>query len=38
MPAVKGGDHHAASLNFVPLECWEELSIKRAGGTENNEE
>lgn len=37
MPAVKGGDQHAESLNYVPLELWPELSVKRAGGKENSE-
>lgn len=37
MPAVKGGDHHAASLNYVPLEIWADLSVKRAGGKESSE-
>ena len=35
-PAVPGGSARAASLNFVPLHRWEELSVKRAeekGGT-----
>ena len=30
MPDVPGGDEHYASLNFVPLEDWRELSRKRA--------
>lgn len=32
MPDVAGGDEHAASLNYVPLSLWRELSIKRNGG------
>lgn len=32
LPAVPGGSARAASLNFVPLHRWEELSVKRAGG------
>ena len=30
LPGVKGGDDYAASLNFVPLENWKELSVRRA--------
>lgn len=34
MPDVDGGEERYASLNFVPLSLWRELSIKRnAGGT-----
>lgn len=32
LPAVPGGSARAASLNFVPLHRWEELSVKRAEG------
>lgn len=32
LPKVEGGKEHAASLNFVPLSLWRELSIKRNGG------
>ena len=32
MPDVEGGDERYASLNFVPLAVWRELSIKRNGG------
>ena len=32
LPAVPGGSARAASLNFVPLDRWEELSVRRAGG------
>lgn len=32
LPSVPGGDARAASLNYVPLERWEELSVIRAGG------
>jgi phage portal protein BeeE len=31
LPAVPGGKARAASLNFVPLDRWEELSVRRAG-------
>lgn len=31
MPDVEGGDEHQASLNFVPLSDWKELSKARAG-------
>lgn len=31
-PSVPGGDSRAASLNYVPLERWDELSVIRAGG------
>lgn len=30
MPDVEGGDEHQASLNYVPLSVWKELSVKRA--------
>ena len=29
MPAVEGGDEHMASLNYVPLSLWRQLSINR---------
>lgn len=32
LPDVEGGDEHAASLNFVPLSLWRDLSLKRNGG------
>lgn len=32
LPKVPGGSARAASLNFVPLHRWEELSVKRAEG------
>ena len=32
MPDVEGGDERYASLNYVPLSVWRELSIKRNGG------
>ena len=32
MPDVPGGNAHQASLNFVPLELWELLSLLRNGG------
>ena len=31
LPAVDGGDDHYASLNYVPLREWAELSRERAG-------
>ena len=31
LPSVPGGSARAASLNYVPLDRWEELSVKRAG-------
>ena len=31
-PVVEGGDEHMASLNYVPLSVWKELSLKRNGG------
>ena len=30
MPAVPGGDERYASLNYVPLKYWAELSRRRA--------
>ena len=30
MPSIPGGDEHRASLNYVPLSMWPELSQKRA--------
>lgn len=38
LPAVPGGDARAASLNYVPLERWEELSVIRAGGRKEENE
>ena len=35
MPDVEGGDEHKASLNFVPLTTWKDLSVKRNEGGEN---
>lgn len=32
MPDVPGGDRRRASLNYVPLDLWPELSVKRNGG------
>ena len=32
LPDVDGGDERYASLNYVPLSVWRELSIKRNGG------
>lgn len=34
MPRVDGGDERLASLNYVPLSMWAELSMKRNGGTQ----
>ena len=34
MPSVDGGDEHMASLNYVPLSLWRELSLNRNGGGE----
>lgn len=33
MPDVEGGDERLASLNYVPLSKWVELSLNRNGGT-----
>lgn len=38
MPAVPGGNLHQASLNYVPLELWEQLSISRNDGKEKTKE
>ncbi len=41
MPDVDGGDEHYASLNYVPLQDWRELSRERAksgGGNGGSEE
>lgn len=40
MPDVPGGDEHYASLNYVPLQDWRELSRERAtgGGGKGGEE
>lgn len=32
LPDVEGGDERYASLNYVPLSVWRELSLKRNGG------
>lgn len=32
MPNVPGGDRRRASLNYVPLDLWPELSVKRNNG------
>ena len=37
-PDVEGGDGHYASLNYVPLEDWKELSRIRAEGNGGGEE
>lgn len=36
MPDVEGGDERLASLNYVPLRLWPELSINRNGGNGNS--
>lgn len=36
MPNVPGGDTHQASLNYVPLEDWQRLSLLRNGGANGN--
>ena len=33
MPSVDGGDERLASLNYVPLRLWPDLSINRNGGS-----
>lgn len=33
-PNVPGGDRRAASLNYVPLDLWPELSVRRNAGKE----
>lgn len=35
MPDVAGGDERYASLNYVPLSLWKDLSIMRNGGSSN---
>lgn len=35
MPNVEGGEEHLASLNYVPLRLWPQLSINRNGGNGN---
>lgn len=37
MPNVPGGDSHNASLNYVPLEDWQRLSLLRNGGNNGNQ-
>jgi len=37
MPDVEGGDERYASLNYVPLSLWPELSVKRAGKGQGGE-
>ena len=34
LPAVPGGENRRASLNYVPLDLWRELSIRRNSGGE----
>lgn len=36
MPAVEGGDERYASLNYVPLSLWRELSVNRNKGGNGN--
>lgn len=38
LPDVPGGHHRRASLNYVPLEDWPELSRRRAGIPQTKEE
>ena len=38
LPGVNGGDDYAASLNFVPLENWKELSVRRADSGKTGED
>ena len=38
LPDVPGGEHRRASLNYVPLEDWPELSRQRAGLPQTQEE
>ncbi len=38
MPGVAGGDENAASLNYVPLKDWAQLSVQRAGGQKEGNE
>ena len=38
LPDVPGGQHRRASLNYVPLEDWQELSRLRAGQPRTQEE
>ena len=38
LPDVPGGEHRRASLNYVPLEDWPELSRLRAGTAQTREE
>ena len=33
LPDVPGGEHRRASLNYVPLVHWEDLSLQRNGGS-----
>ena len=40
LPDVPGGDRRKASLNYVPLDLWAELAVKRAnkdGGNQGGE-
>ena len=37
LPDVKGGDRRKASLNYVPLDLWAELSVKRADTSTKSE-
>ena len=38
LPNVPGGSRHRASLNYVPLDLWPELSKQRHGGMVAGEE
>lgn len=35
LPGIEGGDEYSASLNYVPLKLWPQLSLKRNGGNTN---
>lgn len=37
LPDVEGGDEHKASLNFVPLSEWKNISVSRASNGGKNE-
>lgn len=38
MPDVEGGNEHVASLNYVPLALWRELSVRRNDGGQHRAE
>lgn len=35
LPGIEGGDEYSASLNYVPLKLWPQLSLNRNGGNTN---